>query len=75
MNPPTSNENALSNQSPPRRRPAQAASKRGPKRTNPPEIDASSIEARLPGIGTMARTKRLILAAVRVWELKRGIRE
>jgi len=39
------------------------------------EGDASPIEPRLPGIGTMARTRRLILAAVRVWELKRGIRE
>ncbi len=29
----------------------------------------------MPAVGTMARTKRLILAALRVWELKRGIRE
>ena len=29
----------------------------------------------MPGIGTLARTKRLILAALRVWELKRGIRD
>lgn len=28
-----------------------------------------------PAVGTMARTKRLILAAVRVWELKKGIRD
>jgi len=39
------------------------------------EIDALSDEPVLPGIGTMARTKRLILAALRVWELKQGIRE
>lgn len=29
----------------------------------------------MPGIGTLARTKRLIMAALRVWELKRGIRD
>ena len=27
-----------------------------------------------PAVGTLERTKRLILAAIRVWELKRGIR-
>lgn len=29
----------------------------------------------MPGIGTLTRTKRLILAALRVWELKQGIRD
>jgi len=28
-----------------------------------------------PGPETLARTKRLLLAALRVWELKRGLRE
>lgn len=28
-----------------------------------------------PAVGTLGRTKRLILAAVRVWELKRRIHE
>jgi hypothetical protein len=28
-----------------------------------------------PAIGTLARTKSLLLAALRVWELKRGLRE
>jgi len=27
-----------------------------------------------PGVGKQERTKRLILAAIRFWELKRGIR-
>ena len=27
-----------------------------------------------PGVGTQERTKRLILAAIRFWELRRGIR-
>jgi hypothetical protein len=30
-------------------------------------------EPSLPAVGTLARSKRLILAAIRVWELKRGI--
>ncbi len=75
MNSHSFNDKAISNQSMARRRSAQSASKRRPKRTKPPEIDASAVELRLPGIGTMARTKRLILAALRVWELKRGIRD
>jgi hypothetical protein len=40
------------------------------------ELDAE-LEAELsrrPAPGTLARTKSLILAAVRVWELKRGLR-
>ncbi|HEY2711031.1 MAG TPA: hypothetical protein VGI60_00845 [Chthoniobacterales bacterium] len=36
------------------------------------ELDAEL--SRRPGVGTLARTKNLILAAVRVWELKRGLR-
>jgi hypothetical protein len=40
-----------------------------------PEVEAVEEDLQLPGIGTMARTKRLILAALRVWELKRGIRD
>lgn len=39
------------------------------------EVELLDDEMHLPGIGTMARTKRLILAALRVWELKRGIRD
>jgi hypothetical protein len=30
---------------------------------------------RLPRIGTLARTRRLLLAALRVWELKNGIHD
>jgi hypothetical protein len=37
-----------------------------------PELEAEL--ARRPAPGTLARTKSLILAAVRVWELKRGLR-
>lgn len=37
------------------------------------EIEPLLEDPQLPGVGTLARTKRLILAAVRVWELKRGL--
>jgi hypothetical protein len=46
--------------------------KRPPKSSSPREPD---LEENLPAIGTMARTKRLIMAALRVWELKHGIRD
>jgi hypothetical protein len=40
-----------------------------------PETQDFSDEPHLPRFGTMARTKRLILAALRVWELKHGIHD
>ena len=49
--------------------------RRQPKR---PRLSATAIkgeESLLPAIGSLARTRRLILAAVRVWELKRRIRD
>jgi len=58
-----------------RHRPSEVAPRQRPKRKGLREIDALPDEPELPGIGTMARTKRLILAALRVWELKQGIRE
>ncbi len=45
-------------------------------RTTPSvQTHESSDEERLPRIGTLARTRRLLLAALRVWELKNGIRD
>jgi hypothetical protein len=38
------------------------------------EIDELS-EIHRPAVGTLARTRLLLLAALRVWELKRGIRD
>ncbi len=38
------------------------------------EIDEFS-EIHRPAVGTLARTRLLLLAALRVWELKRGIRD
>lgn len=32
-------------------------------------------EAVRPAVGTLSRTKTLLLAALKVWELKNGIRE
>ena len=40
-----------------------------------PTDESSDDEERLPRIGTLARTRRLLLAALRVWELKHGIRD
>ena len=61
---------------PPRRVPCRRLTKRRGLRRRPfPELDIVEEDLQLPGIGTMARTKRLILAALRVWELKRGIRD
>jgi hypothetical protein len=33
------------------------------------------VEAPLPPKGTLGRTRRLLLAALRLWELKRGVRD
>ena len=38
--------------------------------SNPAEVEEPPAQ---PAVGTLARTKKLILAAVRVWELKRRI--
>ena len=32
-------------------------------------------EPKRPAVGTLSRTKSLLLAALRVWELKNGVRE
>jgi hypothetical protein len=62
----------------PRRPRTRRAGKRRPARRttvadSDPEIPDDDLN--LPAAGTLARTKRLILAALRVWELKHGIRE
>jgi len=75
MNQPTCNENPPADTATVGRRSSEVAPRRRPKKKSPREIDALSDEPGMPGIGTLARTKRLILAALRVWELKQGIRE
>jgi hypothetical protein len=45
---------------------------------NPHPFEESSDqekEERLPRVRSLARTKRLLMAALRVWELKNGIRD
>jgi hypothetical protein len=36
---------------------------------------ATDDEERRPAVGTLTRTRNLVLAALRVWELKQRIRE
>lgn len=36
---------------------------------------AADDEPKRPAVGTLSRTKSLLLAALRVWELKQGIRD
>ena len=50
-------------------------SRNGAKRRRRVKVPLSSGEdGRRPGVGTLTRTRNLILAALRVWELKQGIR-
>ena len=48
-----------------------------PQQTNsiPPHDENDGSFSQIPPAGSLARTKRLIMAALRVWELKQGIRE
>jgi hypothetical protein len=38
-------------------------------------VDEDEDEIVRPGVGTLSRTKKLLLAALKVWELKNGIRD
>jgi hypothetical protein len=40
-----------------------------------PHDETEESLSQMPPAGSLARTKRLIMAALRVWELKQGIRE
>jgi hypothetical protein len=52
------------------RRAGKAKAKRGRPRKNPARANG---ERELPAVGTLSRTKSLLLAALRVWELKHRI--
>jgi len=52
------------------RRGGKAKAKRGRPRKN---NGAQPVERELPAVGTLTRTKSLLLAALRVWELKHRI--
>mgnify|MGYP001795865825 CR=1 FL=1 len=49
----------------------QKKTKRSPKSA----AKSGDSDAPRPAVGTLTRTKSLLLAALRVWELKQGIRE
>ena len=52
-----------------------SAVKTEPENTGSVDDELEQSYAQSPPAGTLARTKRLIMAALRVWELKQGIRE
>ncbi len=57
----------------PRRR---ASKNRKPKAEEPPEKEVPNEgESAPPTVGRMERTRRLLLAALHVWELKRRVRD
>jgi hypothetical protein len=54
------------------RRAGKAKARRGrPRKSNPQDAGVKE----LPAVGTLTRTKSLLLAALRVWELKHRISE
>jgi len=64
------------------REPTKAAAQRAARRKPRPKpksraesLNGKFVERALSAPGTLARTKALLLAALRVWELKRGIRD
>ena len=50
-------------------------SQKKPKRSPKAAAKRADGEVVRPAVGTLTRTKSLLLAALRVWELKQGIRE
>lgn len=55
----------------PKKKARKKTAKRGPKTVAKNTQD----DPVRPAVGTLTRTKSLLLAALRVWELKQGIRE
>lgn len=45
------------------------------RRSSKTTAKAAAEEPTRPAVGTLTRTKSLLLAALRVWELKQGIRD
>jgi hypothetical protein len=54
---------------------ARRAGKSKAKRGRPRKPVRANEERQLPAVGTLSRTKSLLLAALRVWELKHRISE
>jgi hypothetical protein len=55
------------------RRKARAKAARRPRKATPAARDQDDFPR--PAVGTLTRTKTLLLAALKVWELKNGIRD
>ena len=56
-------------------RPRSKSRAKGAPRRRPKNAAAVAGEAIRPAVGTLSRTKSLLLAALKVWELKNGIRD
>lgn len=56
----------------PKRRAVKKTAKRSTKNSKTKQSDDDPVR---PAVGTLTRTKSLLLAALRVWELKQGIRD
>jgi hypothetical protein len=52
---------------------ARRAGKSKAKRGRPRKSNGNQVTKELPAVGTLSRTKSLLLAALRVWELKHRI--
>ncbi len=69
------NENVDSKRPKSPRSRAKRGSKSRPRAARAATVATEEKVTRIPAAGTIARTKSLLLAALRVWELKRGIRD
>jgi len=56
-------------------RPRPKSRSKAPKRRRKPTSVEEEDEMVRPAVGTLSRTKTLLLAALKVWELKNGIRD
>jgi len=56
-------------------RPRQKSRAKGVPKRRPKNAAAVNGAANRPAVGTLSRTKTLLLAALKVWELKNGIRD
>jgi hypothetical protein len=56
-------------------RPRPKSQAKGAPKRRPKNAVAANGEAIRPAVGTLSRTKTLLLAALKVWELKNGIHD
>lgn len=75
MGPITSGGDLKLNDASVRRTPKRKTPKKTTKRTAKKVTKKKDEELNRPAVGTLTRTKSLLLAALRVWELKQGIRD